>query len=459
MPRAVAATASAPLPPLVPGLPLLGSVGEIARRGMLPFLEQKWHELGDTFRIRVGSRTMMAVVHPDGVEHVLAGRRENYVKGRTYDEMRLLTGAGLLTLEGRAWLGRRRLEQPAFHRESIKGLVQAMAKVTRDRLGRWRARGPQGGTFDAHREMMGLTLEVVGETLFGEPFGEASTDASASAFTEALRLISDRANGVSLPLALPTPRNLRLKRALKTLDQMVFRIISAARARPGARAGATLLEMLLSARDTDTGEGLTDVELRDEVITLFLAGHETTALLLTWGFTLLGRHPDVVARARAEVEEVLGARDPTADDLPRLSYLKRAIDEILRLRGPTWTVARDAVEEDVLCGFRVRPGDVVMPISYLTHRHPAFWEEPERFDPDRFLPERVKARRMWAYYPFSMGPRMCIGNVFSLVEAQIVLAMLLQQLDLELVPGPEVLPSAVITLRPSAPVRVSYRWR
>jgi cytochrome P450 len=221
----------------------------------------------------------------------------------------------------------------------------------------------------------------------------------------------------------------------------------------------SLLSMLLDARDADTGEALTDKELRDEVITLFLAGHETTALMLTWGFTLLGEHPEVVRRMREEVEAVLGGREPTAEDLPKLPYLRQVIDEILRLRSPTWTVARDVVEDDVISGHRVCKGERVLPVSYLTHRHPEFWDEPQRFDPDRFTPERSKGRNNWAYFPFSLGSRICIGNIFSLFEAQIVLAMLLQQVDFELALSGPVKPVANATLRPSAPVDVRIRWR
>jgi cytochrome P450 len=447
-------------PPLAKGMPFIGSAGEVARAGMLRFLLDQWRALGDVFRVKLGPRVMVVVAHPDGVAHVLATHQKNYVKGRTYDSMRLLTGDGLLTLEGEPWRKRRRLEQPAFHRESIRTLVAAMARVTGRVLARWRQRWPQGGAIDAHGAMMALTLEIVGETLFGQTLGEETADVSARAFSEALGLLSERSNhAVPLPLWVPTPGNLRLRRALRTLDRKTFEVIAAARERGDGAARPTLLGLLLEARDADTGERLSDAELRNEVITLFLAGHETTALLLTWGFTLLGPRPDVVARMRAEVETVLDRHDPAADDLPRLPYLRQVIDEILRLRSPTWAVARDVRVDDVLLGHRVRAGEVVLPCSYLTHRHPDFWEDPERFDPARFEPERAKDRPPWAYYPFSLGPRMCIGNVFALAEAQVALAMLLQRTDFEVEPGPPPEPVAQITLRPKGPVNLRLSWR
>jgi cytochrome P450 len=272
--------------------------------------------------------------------------------------------------------------------------------------------------------------------------------------------MSERSNrAMPLPLAVPTPANLRFRRALRTLEDKTFEVIAGARTGRAAAARPTLLGMLLDAKDAETGQGLSDVELRNEVITLFLAGHETTALLLTWGFTLLGPRPDLVARMRAEVEAVLQGRDPTAEDLPRLAYLRQVIDEILRLRSPTWTVARDVRTDDVLLGYRVRAGEVVLPCSYLTHRHPRFWEDPERFDPDRFAPDRAQDRPQWAYFPFSLGPRMCIGSIFALVEAQVILAMLLQRADFQLAPGPIPEPSAQITLRPQGPVNLQLTWR
>jgi cytochrome P450 len=426
---------------------------------MIPFLLDQWRAHGDIFRMKLGPRTMVVVAHPDGVAHVLATRRDNYLKGRTYDAMRLLTGDGLLTLEGERWRRRRRLEQPSFHREGIRSLVAVMARVTGRAMARWRERLPAGGAIEAHRAMMGLTLEIVGETLFGQTLGEETTDVSARAFSETLRLLSERSNhAVPLPLVVPTPSNLRLRRALRALDQKTLEIIATARAARDAAARPTLLGMLLEAKDADTGEGLSDGELRNEVITLFLAGHETTALLLTWGFTLLGRHPEVVARIRAEAEATLQGREPEADDLPRMPYLRQVIDEILRLRSPTWTVARDVQAEDVLLGHRVRAGEVVLPCSYLTHRHPGFWDDPERFVPDRFATEPSKHRAQWSYFPFSLGPRMCIGNVFALVEAQIVLSMFLQRANFELA-GPVPEPTAQITLRPKGPVNLSLAWR
>ncbi|HEY7956479.1 MAG TPA: cytochrome P450 [Polyangia bacterium] len=445
-----------PEAPRAPGWPILGVLPSLRYYGAIDYFTRAWRRYGDTFRVRLGTRDVLIVVHPEAIEQVFLKNRENYIKGPTYRSLRMLTGEGLLTLEGEPWRKRRRMAQPAFHKESVRALTASMVAVTRDTLDALHARLPDGGIVDAHHEMMRLTLEVVGETLFGQRLGDR-TDASAGAFGDALELLSRRGNNpVAIPLSVPTPGNLRLRRALALLDELVYAIIGRARE---ASARPTLLSMLCDARDADSGEALTDRELRDEVITLVLAGHETTALTLTWGFTLLGRHPEVVARMRAEVAEVLGDREPTADDLPRLIYLRQVIDEILRLRSPVWALGRDVVGDDTLCGVRVRAGETVMPLPYLTHRHPGFWEEPERFDPDRFAPKRAEGRHHWAYYPFSAGPRMCIGNLFSIAEAQVILAMLLQRCDVELTSMRPVPLAPMMTLRPGGPVEVRLRWR
>ena len=459
--RSVSSTGSAGREaPREPGLPFLGALVPITRQGAIEFFRRLWLKHGDTFRVRLGPRNVLAVVHPDAVEHVLSLNKENYVKGRSYNHLRLLTGEGLLTLEGEPWRKRRRLAQPAFHKESIRALTQSMVEVTRDALAGWRRKLPSGGTIEAHETMMHLTLEVVGETLFAQRFGHDRSDASASAFGDALELLSGRGNvPVSIPMSIPTPGNRRLKRALTLLDEVVYAIIAKARTESREKRRATLLSMLIDSRDADTGESLSDTELRNEVITLVLAGHETTALLLTWGFTLLGRHPEIVERMRTEVRTVLGDREPTADDLPRLTYLRQVIDEILRLRSPVWTLGRDVVADDVIAGYRVYAGETVMPLTFLTQRHPAFWDDPERFDPERFTPERIKARHNWVYYPFSLGPRMCIGNLFTLVEAQVILAMLLQRADFSLASLRPVPPKATITQRPSLPIPLRLSWR
>ncbi len=453
-------TTAARAAPKAMGLPGVGSIPLMMALGPLEFYRRMWRQHGDVFRVDLGGRSAVLVVHPDGVERVLGSNRENYVKAEAYDNIRLLTGEGLLTLEGDAWRSRRRLENPAFHRDSIRRFVDEMAKISREALAAWRWRIPNGGVVDIHHEMMRVTLEIVAATLFGQRLGEDASDESGSAFASALSLVSERGNAViQLPLSIPTPNNRRFSRAVETLDRQVYSVIRTARgATPDSDRVPTLLSMLLGARDADTGKQLTDQELRNEVITLFLAGHETTALLMTWGFVLLSKHPEVVAKMREEVDRVVGDRVPTAEDVAQLHYVRRVIDEILRVRSPVWCTARDAAGPDVLQGFRVEKGDLVMPLFYLTHRHPEFWKNPEAFDPDRFAPEQSKGRHHWSYLPFSMGPRICIGNVFSLTEGALLFATLLQQIEWSM-DGDDVAMDPSITLRPKGEVPVRVRWR
>jgi cytochrome P450 len=217
--------------------------------------------------------------------------------------------------------------------------------------------------------------------------------------------------------------------------------------------------MLLESRDADTGEGLNDTELRDEIITLVLAGHETTALLLSWGFTLLGPAPEVVQKMRDEVDQVLGDRKPVAEDLPKLTYMGAVLDEILRISPPAYAVARDIVADDEVMGHKVHAGEVAFPLIYLAHKHPGFWDQPERFDPERFRGDRKDSRHHGAYAPFSIGARMCIGNVFTQVEAKIILSMLLQRADFELLNREPVVKKAAVTVRPGAPIKLRLKKR
>lgn len=444
--------------PSLPALPVVGSLPLFSLRGPIEVYTRAWRRHGDAFRVQLGPRRALVVIHPDAVTQVLVSERENYVKGDTYKHLRVLTGDGLVTLEGERWRKRRRLAQPAFHRDSVRALVASFALVMREGLADLRRRLPHGGVFEAHHEMTQLTLDVVGETLLGRRLG-ASAGSSAHAFAEAFDVLARRGEiPVPIPHWLPTPGNRRLSRALATLDAIVYGIITEGRdARHAQRP--TLLSMLMAARDEESGEPLSDLELRDEVLTLVMAGHETTALLMTWGFTLLSREPEVMARMRDEVDAVLNGREPSADDLPRLVYLKQVIHEILRLRPPAWILGRDVAQDAELAGYRVRKGELITPLPYLTHRHPEFWPDPERFDPERFSAERVKERPNWAYYPFSAGPRSCIGNLFTLSEAQVMFAMLLQQADFSLAHDRPIPLKPVMTLRPGGPVDVRIRWR
>ncbi len=431
--------------------PVLGDPGALrASSNLLQYVEGHWQRYGDVFRVRMLGASLLVIAHPDAIKHVLWSKRQNYVKGKAYDGVRRVLGAGLVTLEGDAWKERRTLAQPAFHRRSLEKLTAFMvdsgARYFNGLLTRAR-----GGSIeiDAVTEMTKLTLDVVVNALFGQALDDAKVPYEA--LSHALELMSQGSNTVVLPAWVPTPHNLKLNRTLAELDRIVFDIIN--HARKAERDDGSLLSMLLTARD-EQGAPLDDRAIRDEVLTLFIAGHETTALTLTWMFALLDKQPLVLTRMQAEVRDVLGGRDPSFADIPKLTYLRQVIDEVLRMRPPAAFVARNAVADDEIGGYRVYAGEVVLLFFWGTHRHAEYWSEPERFDPERFTPEQDKERNSWSYLPFSAGPRSCIGNMFSLTETVLLLAQLLNRFDVEVQPCAHVKPIAIATVRPSDTVRV-----
>jgi cytochrome P450 len=424
---------------------------------MAVYFDRLWQTHGDTFRFKLFGTNALVVAHPEALKQVLSTRRERYVKGKIYDTARGLLGHGLVTLEGDAWKARRTLAQPAFHRQSLAKLTAIMARSGARFLDDLAARAANGPVeVDAHREMVKLSLDVVIATLLGDDLLRGA-DVSYETLGAAFQLMSERGNGVVLPSWIPTPQNLRFRRTLRELDAIVYSLIG--RARQRALEDGSLLSMILSAVDAETGKPLADRDVRDEVLTLFFAGHETTALTLAWMFTFLDSRPQVLARMRAEVDEVLRGRDPTFDDVPKLVYLRQVVEETLRLRPAAPILARNVVEQDEIDGYRTSPGDVVFLFLWGAHRHSAFWTDPETFDPERFAPDGCKDRHSWSFIPFSGGPRTCIGNMFALIEASILVAQLLNRLDFEVLSCADVRPVAVGTMRPSRPIRVVLRRR
>jgi cytochrome P450 len=408
---------------------------------------------GDIVRLRVATWNAYLINHPDYIQHVLQDNHRNYSK--QMDEYRRLgwvVGHGLLTSDGDFWLQQRRLIQPAFHRKRIEAYGTIMQRAAQEMLDQWQEPADQGQPVDVAEEMMRVTLRVVGETLFGVDLTDAA-NVIGPAFSFANEYLSkDAEQFLALPRWVPTRRNRQFKLALDQLNHAVDQIISHRRQEP--EDTGDLLSMLLMARDTDTGEGMSDRQLRDEVMTLMLAGHETTANSLAWTFYLLSQHPEVAQKLRDEVDTLLveaataEKRPPTVADLPQLPYTRMVIEESMRLYPVAWSFGRMTVGDDKIGGYPVPAGTPIFISAFTTHRHPDFWEEPDRFDPERFTPERSQGRHRFAYIPFSGGPRQCIGNTFAMMEAQLILATVLQRYRLELVPGHPVEPEPLITLRP-----------
>jgi cytochrome P450 len=381
------------------------------------------------------------------VYHVLVKRRENYSKqARGYVKLRQVIGNGLLTSEGDFWLRQRRLLQPAFAPARLAGFAAAMVTAAEQIAQSWESAARQGDAIDVADEMMRLTMRIVGETLLGtDVTGEASDVGAALSF-----VLDEVSHRIHTPWnfreRLPLASNRRYERAIETLNRSVQKIIDEHRARP-ARS-EDLLTKLMAARDEETGTQMSDKQLRDEVMTFFLAGHETTAKALTWTFYLLSQHVGVRSRLQREVDAVLGGRSPTAEDLPKLSYAKQVIQESMRLFPPVWGLARMTMQEDQIGGVTIPAGSPVLLAQYVTHRHRGFWDNPEGFDPDRFLPERSEGRHPYAYFPFGAGPRICIGNHFAMIESVSILATITSRWSLNLIPGRPVIPEARVTLRP-----------
>jgi cytochrome P450 len=422
-----------------PGLGAAASLSTLSglRADPLRFLTELRERFGDVARFQIGPMKSYLLSHPDAIRHVLVDRSQNYTKHtRDYDKLRISLGDGLVTSEGEFWRRQRRIAQPAFHREQIARFGETMVARTEAMLARWRDRTEP---FDVAREMTRLTLEIVSATLFSVDLG-AQLDEIEGAVSIANRQTYERIISIiDLPLWVPTPRNLEMKRSLRTFDEIIFERL---RARRAAGGGDDLLGMLLAARDPETGEGMSDAQLRDEIVTMFVAGHETTANGLAWCLWLLATHPEVEARARAQAA-ALGRR-ATLADLPALGYLRQVFQEALRLYPPVWGIGRGAVEADEIGGYAIDAGADVTICQWVTHRHPALWRDPERFDPDRFADGEISR---YAYFPFSTGARQCIGNNFALMEGQLILATLLQHERLELV-SETVVPEPLVTLRP-----------
>jgi cytochrome P450 len=444
-------------PPMPPGDFLLGHARHMLRHAA-EFLLEAHQTYGDVVRLRLGPRTALALFHPEHVYHVLVKRRENFTKqARGYKKLRKLLGNGLLTSEGDFWLRQRRLAQPAFAPQRLAGFAAAMVTAAEEMTRTWSEPARLNQPVDIAAEMMRLTLRIVGETLLGADVTGEANDVGA-ALTLVLEEMSRRIHTPwDFQERMPTPKNRRYEQAVERLNQAVHRIISERRQR--SAAGDDLLSMLMAAKDEETGLRMTDQQLRDEVMTFFLAGHETTAVTLTWTWYLLSKHVDVRRRIEEEVDRVLAGRLPSIDDLPKLTYTKLVIQESMRLWPPVWGIARLAAEDDQIGDVAIPAGSPVLLVQYVTHRHRDFWDNPEGFDPERFLPEHVEKRHPYAYFPFGAGPRICIGNHFAMMEAVLIAAAVASRWRLNLIPGAPVISQARVTLRPKGGLRMNIQRR
>ncbi len=438
------------LPQRPPGPPqqwLFGNLREFGR-DRLGTLSRWAREYGDVVWARFGPRAVMILNHPDLVEEVLVNQNRKFIKHyRLRDATRTL-GQGLLISEGEFWRGQRKLAQPAFHRERIAGYGEMMVQLTERMLRGW----ADGQIRDAQDDMMRLTLEIVAKTLFDAEIGGDSADVSAAMDTLMQAFVVRTASLLSPPHWIPTPMNIRVERAIRRLER-ILRAVIAERRKSGEDRG-DLLSMLLRAQDEESGRRMTDTQLRDEVMTLFMAGHETTASTLAWAWFLLSQHPEAEMRLHEELARVLGGRPPSLGDLPHLPYAESVINETLRVYPTAWMVGRENIEALELGGYPIPVGTTVFMPQWVIHRDPRWFDDPDEFRPDRWEGGLMQRLHRYAYFPFGGGPRICIGNNFALMEAVLVLATVAQKFRLRLAADARVAPLATMTLRPAHGVKV-----
>ena len=432
------------LPPGPRGLPLLGMLPAI-RRDPVGVFTRAARQFGDIVYLKIASRRGYLLNDPDDIRHVLQDNARNFHKSPLYDKLRLVLGDGLLTSEDGFWLRQRRIAQPAFHRQRIAGLAGTMADAAREAAARWETPASTGRPVDVDEEMMQLTRTVVLRTLLGSDLGPF-TSSLDGAWAVVNQYIGEAFWSLGIADSLPTPKYRRFVAARAVLRGAVDYVIRERRRDPTEKAD--LLSMLMTARDEETGEAMTDQQLSVEVMTFLLAGQETTSLALTWTWYLLSQNPAARQRFEEEIDLVLGRRPPEYSDIANLPYLRMVVDEAMRLYPPAWGFSRQALSDDTLSGFRLRRGWLAFVIPYALHRHPRYWKNPESFDPERFSPERSADRPKFVYLPFGAGPRRCIGDQFALIETHLTLATFAQSYRLHLVPEHKVDPWPLITLRP-----------
>ncbi len=440
---------SSETPPGPDGLPIVGTRLAFLR-DPFGFMTRTAREYGDIAQWDERDGAVYQLNHPDYIEHVLVQNNQNYVKGDVFQNtLGPITGNGILNSEGAVWRRNRHLIQPAFHPDRIEGYAEMMTNLTEEILATWE----DGETRLIHEDMMTLTLKIVARALFGvdiddhvEVIGE-----SLGTFMEA----SESLTNFVLPPEIPTPSRIRIREARKNLDEVVYDIIEERRANPSDEG---VVSTLLDVTD-DEGHHLTDEQIRDEVVTLLLAGHETTAVSLSLTMYLLGKHPEVESKLVAELDDVLGGRPPTMEDLSELTYTEQVVKESMRLYPPVPGIIREPVKPDIIGGYEIPAGATIQMNQWVVHRDPRWYDDPLAFRPERWTDEFEKSLPKLAYFPFAAGPRRCIGDRFAMLEARLLLATIYQQYHLELTPETELDLMATVTARPKKPIPMTVRRR
>lgn len=426
------------------------------RRDSLQTFSNLSQQYGHIVRFKSLLTTYLLITHPQDIERILQTNQQNYRKGKIYNKAKSSIGNGLLTNEGDFWRQQRRLAQPAFHHQRIARFAKIFTDSTEAMLEEWQNYEQKGQAFDIISEMKRLTLRIVGLTLFSTELGDYMDVISRSLDIARAYFMRRIWQPIRPPLSIPTKGNRIYLQAIRDAEEVIYKIIAEHRLEPEATQNNLLL-MLMQAQDEETGESMSDRQLRDETLTIITAGHETTAVALTWTWYLLAKHKDIARKLYDELSRVLCGRTPTLEDLPNLKYTLMVIEEALRLYPPVCVIGRTAIAADEIRGYKIKAGSDIILSPYITHRHSDFWEEPERFNPERFSSKENFTRTRFSYFPFGGGARFCIGNSFALIEAQLILATVAQKYRLCLVSDCIVEPEASFTLHPRKEIMMNLQ--
>lgn len=444
------------IPSVPPAHPILKN-GIAFSADPMNFIAKNNQELGDIYRISFGISDLLFLSHPDDVQHILQKNHKNYTKSKGYKVLGRSIGYGLLTSEGEYWKRNRRIAQPAFYKDSLNKLAQTMQETTLELIAEWKVKSETGEPFILLDEMMSLTCDIVSKCLFSSDIKSDTKVIQSSVSVLIDSAMPLMTNPLKVPVWIPTKFNRRLNKALNKIDEIIFRIIKERRKEKEAKR-FDLLDMLMHTYDEESGARMTDQQLRDEAIILFLAGHETSANALSFAFHELESHPEEREALMKESSSAMKDGQLDLSKLRQLTYTKQIIDETLRMYPPAWVIGRKSKETDELNGKTIDKGQNLLFSPYFLHRDPRFWEEPNSFKPSRFTKEKVVQQHNYQFVPFGGGPRLCVGNNFAYMEIQIVLSLIYQHFNIELLEKNLELKPA-LTLRPKkgVPIKVSKK--
>ena len=435
-----------------------GGIASLLHRNQTGIIEnfvRMWKEHGDIIYTKFGPIHNYILFHPEDVNHVLVKNQKNYVKGIGYNGLRLLLGQGLITSDGDLWRQQRKMLSPHFTPNAMGNYSELMAETIVHMLESWEEAAHRGETLHMDTEMMYLTMSIIGRAMFSLDLENMPTEVG-HALQEAFAFIPTRSLNPLVPMWFPLESHRHFRHNERVIDAFIVEQIEIGRKSEGRE---NLLQIMLKAQDEETGRGMDERQLRDEVVTLFFAGFETTARSLTWGWYLLDRHPEALEKIAAEADAALSGRRPTHADLEKLTYTRQVVDEILRLYPPTALLARQTVEEDEIGGYSIPANAMITLVPWIVHRHTDFWSEPEKFDPGRFTAEASAERPKYAYIPFASGPRVCLGNSFALMEMVYAFAMAAERFRFERVGDGPIKAEFTGTSRPTQPLMMHVTSR